>query len=169
VAVGADGAIMSTANTELYLSPHAMVPRVDGALNLPDADILPMDNGGVRIKMNSGIGDKYFSIPVSTYGTLFGTQMYVKGLEVCYKVSVLEIVWTGALKNPGAATGYTTYLEESVTHDSTGYDCYTVAPPSSLVALDDSSWVQFNINFNAVPPAWVDIYTVKLTLSQQQD
>jgi hypothetical protein len=170
VAVGAEGAIQSTADSVLYLSPHDLVQRAASTTTpeLYDIDVLPLDGGGVRVQNVSGgsIEHAYFSIPMSTFGTLLGSQMYVKSLEVCYKVSNATIDATAVMKNNGTATGYSFYMLDATPRTAASRACYTVTDAVPHTAVDNSSWVQFNVTMNAFPPVYVDIYTVKVTLTQ---
>jgi hypothetical protein len=59
------GRIVSEADSVLFLSPHDMVTR--GSSNVT---LTPLDNGGMLISSISGGEDKYFSLPVSTFGRL---------------------------------------------------------------------------------------------------
>jgi hypothetical protein len=170
VAVGADGAIQSTADTVLYLSPHDLVVRADDTSTpeLPEVRVLPLDGGGVRVQnvSNATIGQAYFSIPMSTYGTLLGSQMYVKSLEVCYRVSNATIDVTAVMKNDGTATGYDFYMRDLTDRPATSRTCYTVTDAAPHTAVDNSSWVQFNVSMGDFPPVYLDLYTVKVTLTQ---
>lgn len=98
------GRIYSSADSALYLSPHDLVAREEnqGLLGL-----MPLDNGGVRIRNLSGTGARYASMPVSTFGSLFGSTVYVKSLEVCYKTDapLTFISATGVYKNNGSDLG----------------------------------------------------------------
>ena len=170
VAVGAHGAIQSTADTVLYLSPHDLVQRAASTTDpvLYDINVLPLDGGGVRVQnaSNGNIPAAYFSIPMSTYGTLLGSQMYVKSLQVCYKVSNATIDATAVMKNNGTATNYSFYMLDATDRQATSRACYTVTDAMPYTAIDNSSWVQFNVVMNAFPPVYVEIYTVKVTLTQ---
>jgi hypothetical protein len=161
------GRIYSSADLVLYLSPHDMVAREEnqGLLGLT-----PLDNGGVRIRNLSGSGARYASIPVSTFGTLFGSTLYVKSLEVCYKAPATWsfISATGVYKNNGSDVGWVTYLQDPTSHDSTTYTCYPVSASPPRQPLDNSTWVQLNMSFGG-SGADIYIYTVKLTLSESQN
>ncbi|MEA3396964.1 MAG: hypothetical protein U9R05_05830, partial [Chloroflexota bacterium] len=66
------GIIKSNADSVLYLSPHDMVVRGSSGVTLAF-----LDDGSVDIHSTTA-GAKYLSIPVSTFGTLFGSPVYVK-------------------------------------------------------------------------------------------
>jgi hypothetical protein len=168
VAVGAHGAIQSTADTELYLSPHDLVVRANGdPLTLPDVDIYPLEAGGVRVQNATGSDlTTYLSFPMSTYGTLLGAQMYVKSVEICYTASNATIDVTAAIKNVGTATGYAFYTLDNTNHNEGSYACYTVEDAMPHTPIDNSSWVQLNVNMFTFPPVYLDIYTVKVTLTE---
>jgi hypothetical protein len=108
------GRVHVIADTVLYLSPHDMVVRQD---DLSTIDLQPLDNGGVRVKVD-GYGTYYLSIPVSTLGQLFGAQLYVKSLEVCYKSTPggsmkNSIAATSVMKNNGSDSGFTYYIYDT--------------------------------------------------------
>ncbi len=167
VAVGAHGAIQSTADSVLYLSPHDMVVRMDENSGVI---LTPLQGGGVRVRNNSGgvNVEKYLSIPLSTFGTLLGSQVYVKSLDVCYRSAniVTFISATTVSKNNGG-TGEEYYIRSLDNKASTTHDCYTLDAATPLKPIDNSSWVQFNMHFNGEGSgADIYIYTVKVTLSQ---
>jgi hypothetical protein len=171
IAATGTGIVHSTADSVLYLSPHDMVVREE---NQSVVSLAPLDNGGVRIRNQAGSGTvtRYLSIPVSTFGSLFGSPLYVKSIEVCYKTSIAQafIAGTGVYKNPGAGGGWTAYLENATPQSSTTYTCYPVTAATPRKAVDNSTWVQFNISFNGTGAGWeVFIYTVKLTLTELQN
>jgi hypothetical protein len=166
ILAGGTGIIQSTADTVLFLSPHAMVLRGSTGLTLT-----PLDNGGISIyKDTTGTGTKYLSIPVSTFGTLFGARQYVKSIQVCYKTPAFNnyIDATAVLKNNGGL-GYTFYINDPTDRTASAFDCYTVTATTPRVAIDNSSWVQFNIVFENTTGWEIDIYTVKLTLTEYQN
>lgn len=158
------GRIYSEAASVLFLSPHDMVVRGSSGVTLT-----PLDNGGVRVSnVSGGTGTKFLSIPVSTFGTLFGSQLYVDSVQVCYQTAT-ELAYinaTEALKNDGG-TSYEFYLWDYTIRSSRTRECYTVAAPTPHVPVDNSSWVQFNIYFANQGAGWyLDIYTVRLTLTE---
>ncbi|MEJ2210548.1 MAG: hypothetical protein P8129_16130 [Anaerolineae bacterium] len=150
------GVIKSTADSILYLSPHDMVVRGSSGV-----DLTYREDGGVDIHSSTS-GTRYLSIPVSTFGTLFGSSLYVKGIEVCYhRVGSGFIQITMVAKNDGSDGGYTPYIFDTTTRNSEAYSCYSVTDPSPL-AIDNASWVQFNVNGGD----HVIIHSVKLTLTE---
>jgi hypothetical protein len=166
VAVGAGGPIMSTSNSVLYLSPHELVVRANPSGGIPDITIEPMEGGGASLINNSGTGVRYFTLPVSTYGLLHGTQMFVKSIKVCYEASSVTIEDTAVLKHNGTSSGYIFYINHTNDHGTSSYACYTADASTPRVPADNSTWVQFNINFGVFPPVYMYIYTIELTLTQ---
>jgi hypothetical protein len=170
-AIGAEGTgvIESTADSVLYLSPHDMVIRQDNPGLL---SVTPQPGGSVRVRNESGSGTRYLSIPVSTFGQLFGAQVYVKSLEVCYKTtaaSMGDISATTVSKNDGTGTA-ANYIYDVTSRTSTSYACYTLNASTPRVPIDNSSWVQFNMYFDDWGSAYdIYIYTVELTLTEQQN
>jgi hypothetical protein len=161
-AVYAEGAINSTADSTLVLSPHGMVKRG----NFPDIDVIPLDNGGVEIYNNSGDQEGYFSIPVSTFGTLLGSTMYIKAIDVCYASTMAIETYidaTSVSKNDGG-TSWVNYIYDTTHRGNTTRSCYHLSASTPLKPIDESTWVQFNILCHYSEPMY--IYTVKLTLSE---
>jgi hypothetical protein len=157
---GGSGVISSRANMVLYLSPHDMLIRSPS----DNIDLYPLDNGGVEIINRSGIGEtKYLTIPVPIYGKLYGARLYVKSIRVCYKAVYAYIVATSVIKNNGGE-GYTFYIFDTTTRGSNTYECYPIIAPTPRVPIDNSTWVQFNVQTLAINE--VDIYTVELTLTE---
>jgi hypothetical protein len=163
------GVVYSAADSVLYLSPHDMVAREE---NQALISITPLDNGGVRVRNLSANGTRYLSIPVSSFGTLFGSPLYVKSLEVCYKAPTTT-TWidaTGVYKNNGSDAGWATYLEDLNNHSGMTDTCYPVSAPTPRKPIDNSTWVQFNMRFSSNGSGSdIYIYTVKLTLTEQQN
>jgi hypothetical protein len=150
------GVIKSDADSVLYLSPHEMVVRGSSGVELTF-----LEDGGVDIHSTT-TGPRYLSIPVSTFGTLFGAPLYVKGIEVCYhRVGGGYIGITMVAKNDGSDGGYIPYIFDTTTRNSEAYSCYSVTEPSPL-AIDNSTWVQFNVDGGD----HVVIHAVKLTLTE---
>jgi hypothetical protein len=166
------GIISSTADSILYLSPHDMVAR---EANPSVVSITPLDNGGVRVRNLTGAPPsitRYLAIPVSTFGTLFGAPLYVKAIEVCYKsgTSLAFIDATGVYKNSGTDGAWSTYLEDTAERSSTIYACYTANATTPRQPINNSTWAQFNMAFSGNGSPWeVSVYTVKLTLTEDQN
>ena len=155
------GIIESTADSVLYLSPHDMVVRGGSGVS-----VTPMDSGGVDI-YHWITGDKYLSIPVSTFGTLFGSPVYVKSIEVCYKTDAEGYIDVTSVRKNNGSTGSTSYLSNGTNCTSSTHTCYTTNAGGTRVVIDNSTWVQFNISTSGTGHTY--IYTVKLTLSEQQN
>jgi hypothetical protein len=163
------GVITSTADSFLYLSPHAMVIRQD---NPGLISATPQPGGSMRIRNESGTGTRYLSIPVSTFGKLFGAQVYVESLTVCYKVtgpSVGYISATTVSKNDGTGTA-AHYIYDVTTRNSTSYACYGLQASTPRVPIDSSTWIQFNMEFTGSGSGSdIYVYSVELTLTEQQN
>lgn len=158
------GRIMSSADSIVFLSPHEMIAR---ELNPNNVSLTPLANGGVHIVNPSGTNvTRYVSLPVSTFGTLYGSQFFVRSLEVCYKAPSADtyIDVTAVIKNNGAEAD-TFYILNDLNRSSDTHDCYEIIADTPRKAVDNSTWVQFNVRF---ADAWSElyIYTVKLTLTQ---
>jgi len=164
------GRVYVAADTVLYLSPHDMVAReADPSV----VSITPLDNGGVRVRNMAGTSvTRYLVIPVSAFGTLFGAPLYVKAIEVCYKsgTSLAFIDTTGVYKNSGSDGTWSTYIEDTDKRSSTTYACYTANATAPRQAINNSTWVQFNVAFGNNGSPWdIYVYTVKLTLTENQN
>ncbi len=149
------------ADSVLYLSPHDMVVRGDPT----GLTLRPLDSGGMRITNDAAGANitRYFSVPMSTFGTLFGAPVYVKELKVCYQTSAAYFDVTAVLKNNGGM-GATDYLLNDINVANPAYNCFILSTHSPKV-IDNSSWVQFNIHFTA-NGSEVIIYNVKVTLTE---
>ncbi|GEM_PF-2448344 len=160
------GQILSSADTVLYLSPHDMVLRMDDSTPV---SLTPQQDGSMRVRNLSGTGvTRYVSLPISTFGTLFGSQVYIKSLEVCYRVGVYNFSYidaTTVTKNNGSAGGFTYYIYNLTDRLSNTYECYTVNSTTPRTPLDNSSWMQFNLSYSCTD-CDIYLYTVKLTLSE---
>jgi hypothetical protein len=164
------GIIKTTADSVLYLSPHDMVAReADPSV----VNLSLQDNGGVRVRNMTGTSvTRYLVIPASTYGTLFGSPLYVKSVEVCYKSgnSLAFIDATGVYKNSGNDGMWSTYIENTDKRSSTAYACYTANAATPRKVINNSTWVQFNMIFGGNGSPWeIYIYTVELTLTESQN
>ncbi|HPH97491.1 MAG TPA: hypothetical protein PKW33_12870 [Anaerolineaceae bacterium] len=164
-AISAAGPIYSTMYSIFYLSPFGMVVRGSTGLTLT-----PMDDGSMRIRNDSGVGmDKYVAIPVSTFGNLLGSNIQVDSLEVCYKVSNAsdKIVATAMVKNNG--DGLAAFLFNNIAdRTSTTLQCYTIDSGFTQVLINNTTWVQLNLNFASTGASSdIRIYSLKLILSEQ--
>jgi hypothetical protein len=172
IAVGADGPIHSTADSELYLSPHDLVVRATGTTDpvIPNVNVYPLEGGGVRVANKTGSDlTVYLSLPISTFGTLLGSQVYIKNVYICFASSGATINATAVMKNNNSAFNHSFYMIDSTDRSSNSpgvYSCYYVSDTAPYVAINNSSWVQFNVNMLHFPPIYLDIYTVKLTLTE---
>lgn len=164
--VSGTGQIRSSADHVLYLSPHDLVLRMDESSL---ASITPLQGGGVRVRNLTGTGYRYVSLPFSTFGTLFGSQLYVKSLEVCYKTpfsgSFTYITATTVSKNNGSASGEEYYIYDTTSRTNPSYECYSLSASTPYTPIDNSSWVQFNLTYGG-SGSDIYIYTVKLTLTE---
>ena len=160
--VDGTGKISSTADSTLYLSPHSLINRGSASVL-----ITPTQNGSVIVQNLAGTEDKYLTIPVSTFGTLFGSQLYVKSVQVCYAAgSTGNIAATAVTKNDGS-TGSVYYIFDVTSRNQTARSCYTLPATTPRKAIDNSSWVQLNMNFgDATANAKVTIYSIALVVTE---
>ncbi len=165
-AISAAGGVYSTADSVMYLSPHDLVARSGST----DVTIAPIVGGGTAVTLPQSVASKIVSIPTSLYGTLFGSQMYVKSVEVCYKGTAAIISATAVTKNNGTASGEVNYILNETDRTSSTYACYTLSATTPRIAIDNSTWVQFALQ-NPTPSVTsiMEIYTVKLTLTEVQN
>jgi hypothetical protein len=91
---------------------------------------------------------------------------------VCYKsgAPLAFIDATGVYKNSGSDGTWSTYIEDTNKRSSTNYACYTANATTPRKAINNSTWVQFNMAFGGNGSSWdIYIYTVKLTLTESQN
>ncbi len=157
VMAAGSGVIKSEADSVLYLSPHDMVVRGSTGVS-----VTPIESGGADVYFWTS-GWKYLSLPVSTFGTLFGAPVYVKGIEVCYETEPTGMIGVTAVQKNNGGTGASSYINDGTDRTSATYECYTVTDQTPSV-IDNSTWVQFNIQ--ASDMGHTKIYTVKLTLTE---
>jgi hypothetical protein len=164
VSVYSDGPFKSSAESVLVLSPHDIRIRDSVGFGLN-----AVESGGMQITMVSN-DEGFVTLPVPTFGRLFGSTLYIKSLEVCYMVTWddrylfgTKILSTAVIKNNNG-TGYTLYIEDWTDRGSTSRTCYTLNDSTPYLAIDNSTWVQFKLRFADYNP--ITIYTVKLTLTE---
>ncbi len=160
LSVGGTGRIYSTADSKLYLSPHTLVVR-----NSPNVEVTALDGGGVKIVLPAST-TSYVSIPMSTFGTLFGSQVYVKSLRICYKTAGTTIDALTISKNTGTEGGAAYYIFNDTDRSSGTYLCETFIADTPRLPVDNSSWVQLNLRTLSGGPREVYIYTVEVTLTE---
>lgn len=165
-AIHAAGTVYSTAYSEFLLSPFSMLVRYPSTF----LTLMPLDDGSILIRNDSGIGiDKYVTLPVTGFGTLLGSDISFYNLQVCYKVTNAsnKIVATALIKNAGDG-GISFYVNDITDRISTTLQCYTV-PISSSMVFDNTTWVQFNLNFaNTGSASDIRIYQVTLAVSETE-
>ncbi|MBE2200778.1 MAG: hypothetical protein IAE79_19355 [Anaerolinea sp.] len=155
--------VHSADDIKLYISPHSLVQRGSESC----VSLTPQDNGSMKLTFAAGCSP-YISAPVSTFGTMFGSALYVKSLRVCYKdLDNNFIETTAVIKNNGAESA-TFYMIDNTDRGEGVHTCYTVNASVPRKAIDNSSWVQFNMtNMNPMGSGYnFYIYTIELTLSQ---
>ncbi len=160
-----NGIISSTADSKIYISPWELRTRPDSASS---ASVVLGNDGFVTIHNTSGTGERYFMLPVQSPGVLFGAQLYVKALKVCYKTvnpsaPIGYITATAMGKNSGVGAGLQWYFIDEANHNAAS-ECYEFFP-ASRKSLDGPSWVQLNIQTTAAGDV-LQIYDIVLTLSE---
>ncbi|HNT25761.1 MAG TPA: hypothetical protein PKM21_15430 [Anaerolineales bacterium] len=163
-ALAATGGIYSTADSELYLSPHTAV-QVAGS----DLTFTYSTYGKAKIVPPSSDGaSRYISIPVSTFGSLLGSDVYVKSLDICYQITNAGpafVTSVGVYQYNGTNTD--TFLIDNTDRNSTTEQCFTVTATTRL-PIENSSYVQIVLDSNGADAGedGVIISTVKLTLTE---
>ena len=132
VMAAGSGIIKSEADSVLYLSPHDMVVRGSDGVS-----VTPLESGGADVYFWTA-GWKYLSLPVSTFGTLFGAPMYVKGIEVCYETEPTGYIGVTAVQKNNGGTGATSYINNGTDRTSATYACYSITDQSPSV-IDNST------------------------------
>lgn len=165
-AIRAEGGIHSSADSKLYLNPASMVVRSDST----NVELLPQDGGGMMVGLPASATTKYLQVPVPTFGTLFGAVVRVKAIKVCYNTQVAEsyITNTAVVKNSGASpSGEEYYINDPTNRTSTTFACYTVTAATPRVAIDNTTWVQFNMVPLDTAVRYIEITTIELTLTEE--
>lgn len=167
-AIRAEGAIHSSADSKLYLNPSSMVVRADST----NVELLPQDGGGMMVGLPASMSTKYLQVPVPTFGTLFGAIVRVKAIKVCYNTQAVDgyITTTAVVKNNGASpSGEEYYINDPTNRTSTTFACYTVTAPTPRVAIDNTTWVQFNMIPLDTAVRYIEITTIELTLTEEMN
>ncbi len=166
LALDAQGAIRSSATSTLELSPYSIILR-DGST--AGATLKALGGGGMGIGVPGG-GTVYAVLPVQTFGNLFGSDMYVQGLEVCYRVPTYNsyIDTTAVVRHNGEGTGEEYYVISSEGWGEKEFACYTMIAPTPRMPIGDATWVQFNLKNGepGVGPYYLNIHSVKLILTE---
>lgn len=162
----AGGILVTEADSDLYISPQAAVVRYDST----EVTLSPMMGGGMAIDLPASSTVKIVSVPLATYGTLFGSDVYVKSIEVCYKGTAAIITTMAVAKNTGTMSGEAYYILDNTDRTSGTYACYTVSATTPRTVIDNTSWVQFNLqNPSSAALSVMEIYTIKVTLTEEQN
>lgn len=164
-AIHAAGTIYSTAYSEFLLSPFSMLVRYPST----GLTLMPLDDGSILIRNDSGTGEKYVALPVTGFGKLLGSNLRFSNIKVCYKVTNAsnKIVATALIKNIGDG-GVSFFVNDITDRTSTTQQCYTVSISSSMV-FDNTTWVQFNLNFaNTGSASDIRIHKVTLAVSETE-
>jgi len=161
------GNIHSSEDSKQYLSPFTAMERNPA----DDLTFTLRSHGGVSIASTvNTTGERLVVIPVSTFGLLLGSAVYVKGLQVCYKADTTGpqfIDGVGVYKGNG--TDYAAYLSDGINRSATTRSCFTVNAATRLM-IDNSSYVQLHLNWDNTHTASdsITIYSVMLILSEEQ-
>ncbi len=163
-AIAASGGIYSNADSELYLSPHTAMQILGNDLTFTysvygKAKAVPPSSDGAA---------RYISIPVSTFGSLLGSDMYVKSLHICYQITnpgPAFVTSVGVYQYNGTNTD--AFLVDGTDRNSTTEECFTVTATTRL-PIENSSFVQIVLDSNGADAGedGVIISTVKLTLTE---
>ena len=169
-AISAVGGVYSTADSILNLSPQSMVVR-DGSSS---TSVQATGGGAALISLPADTNIKHILLPVNTFGQLFGSQMYVKSIQVCYHTdnngSDNYIGVTRVYKNGGVSTGSEVLLvDDNTDRSSDTYACYTVNAPTPRLPIDNTLWVQFYLKNMTAMASTIYISTVELTLTEKEE
>jgi hypothetical protein len=161
LAVDAQGPIHSSAVTTMYINPQDMVVRNDTT----NITLSARSGGAMMIVLPQTTVAKYVMVPVPVYGRLTGSQMYVDSLEVCYQTGNGTIDTTAVVKSNGVVDGESFYILDSTDRGADSYACYTLTATKPRMAVDNTTWIQFNV-YNPVPApvASITIHKIKLNL-----
>lgn len=162
--------VHSSEDITFYLSPQNMKVRNDST----STAVRAVDGGSAYISLPSDTVTKHILLPMNIYGELFGGTMYVKSIEVCYYAdnngSDNYIGVTRVYKNGGGSTtSEVILLDDNTNHTSDTYSCYTENASTPRVAIDNTTWVQFDVKNTTSMISSIYISTVKLILTEEQN
>ncbi len=165
------GTVYSGADSILNLSPFTAMSRAVPA----EVTIYPLANGGVAVNPTTTVEkERLLVIPISTYGQVFGSEMYIKSLRVCYKINTTSsqyIDGVGVYKGSDDGSTYVTYLSSTTDHVSTFHSCFAVFATTPRVAITNASYVQIHLNSDG-PITTSDgftFYSIELTLTEDEE
>lgn len=134
------------ADSILNLSPFTAMSRAVPA----EVTIYPLANGGVSVNPTSTVvKERLLVIPVSTYRQLFGSDVYIKGLRICYKINSAGSQYidaVGVYKGSDDGASYEAYLTNNTDRASTTRSCFAIFPATPRVAITNASYVQIHLN-----------------------
>ncbi len=137
------GVIYSSADTEITVSPLAMVPYFQDESQI---DFRAVGAGVMVMRPNStGIAAVY--LPVNIPSMLFGHRVKLRSVRVCYKCNNADSYITSTEVRQTRDTGdYQTLLQNNDDRKSTSWRCYTVSSTSPKY-IGGSLIVRFALNY----------------------
>jgi hypothetical protein len=88
-------------------------------------------------------------IPISGFSSLFGSDFYLKSMEICYKAgSTCAFISGAGIFKWNEADSYTTVIVNGTDRTSTTRECFSVTSATPRVLLDNSAYVQVHLFYN---------------------
>jgi hypothetical protein len=154
------GSLLSTANSEIEVSPQKML-QVGGA----GLTLTPVASGGMDITAPSA-GNYTVHVPMDAPAVVYGTRYKLASARVCYRVQNVNSFISGTqvryINDSGAGVDL---LSETAARTSTSWTCYTSTPPVPG-SIDGSLVVRLNFSF-ANSADVIQVGRLTLTLTQQ--
>jgi hypothetical protein len=157
------GAIQSTAEITIAVSPLKMVAEADSASNVTLRPVGPY----MEVRPGSAAYHTVF-VPVDLPSVLFGTPTKLKRVQVCYKCdNSASYITFMAVRYANDSGGYTQLIQSTTDLDDTSWDCYTISAytPSEI---QGSVYVRLGLDFDATGDTHdIQIGKITLTLTEQ--
>lgn len=136
-AIMADGSIVSTAETEIAVSPLKMVQPAGSNVTL-----VPHTNGYITIDPNS-TGPQWVYVPVDVPSKLLGAPLKLKSVRVCYDLDNASSYITDTVVRYATDTGgFVDLISSTGNRTSTSWECYTITDTSPS-AIQGAMMIRF--------------------------
>ena len=154
------GALVSSADTEIFVSPQIMVHSGSS-----DVTFLPWSDGYMVIDANI-VGTQWVYVPVNVPAQLFGTDFKLKSVVYCYDLDSAANYITEVDARYVSTDGIGQIMISDVTdRASLTWTCVTITDPSP-VFINGSMMIRFVLNY-ADTTNYIKIGQIKLVLTQQ--
>jgi hypothetical protein len=164
-AIRADGAISSTADTQVVVSPLNMVPDWESG---SDLGFRPT---GVYMEVRPGASAstaEYVQIPVDLPSVLFGTRTKLRRVRICYRCDQAASFVNTTIVSQGRDSGTANnIINDTTDRTSTDWECYSVtaSPPESITG---SVYIRLSLSFDGTGAAHdIRIGNITVTLTEE--